>query len=110
MTEKLKPCPFQQDGESHDVRFVEMKPGHGQVGCADCGFWLPSEEAISKEEAFKRWNTRAEPTCENIGAVPEDGSRFYLVPHFKCSECGSACTLTHYAYFCPNCGAKVVEE
>ncbi len=68
MMEELKPCPFEKPGEHHDVRFVEFVPGRGQIGCADCEFWFPSEEAVTKEEAFKRWNTRAELTCPNCGA------------------------------------------
>lgn len=60
----LEPCPFQKEGQHHDVRFVEMKPGYGQIGCADCEFWFPSEEMVTKEEAFERWNTRYKRTCK----------------------------------------------
>lgn len=109
---KLLPCPFQKEGETHDVRFVELKPGYGQIGCADCEFWFPSDDMLTFEEAKARWNTRHERTCENV----------YEGREFECSECGTQWHLLErtdafdeWAHvrtpdFCPSCGAKVVRQ
>lgn len=64
MSDELKPCPFQGDGEEHHVRFVEWKPGYGQIECADCHFCIPGEAFVTRDEAVRRWNARAERTCE----------------------------------------------
>lgn len=112
MTEKLKPCPFQKEGETHDVRFVELKPGYGQVGCADCGFWFPSDEVLTKAEAFERWNTRYKRTCKSSYCKETDER--------QCHERGGtlqACAMfdpdvdgfVSSPKFCPNCGAEVID-
>lgn len=49
------------------------------------------------------------PTCRNV-ADPHDGS------HFECSKCGERWELTcgspadNHLNYCPQCGAKVVED
>lgn len=108
---ELKPCPFQKPGETHDVRFIELKPGYGQIGCADCGFWFPSEEMISRKNAIERWNTRAERTCgEPRGFIPHDQDNFGH-PSFTelwCEHCDIE--LDPEWDYCPYCGAKVVKS
>lgn len=100
---ELKPCPFQKPGETHDVRFIELKPGYGQIGCADCGFWFPSEEMISRKNAIERWNARDERACRWEAVTNPCGE----VTEFMC-ECG--CCMGYIPSFCPSCGARVVEQ
>lgn len=89
----------------------------GQVDgivCDECLLTLEAVDVYPKwhtlDELVRRWNARAERTCRNTDTVPDDGSVFYPSPHFRCSECGASYALTDYAYYCPNCGAKVVAE
>lgn len=46
------------------------------------------------------------PTCHNFGG--EEGTNGELYD-FACSACGFMCDLPDPSY-CPNCGAKVVEQ
>lgn len=122
MTKELKPCPFQKEGETHDVRFVELKPGYGQVGCADCGFWFPSDEMLTKAEAIERWNTRCKRTCRIV--IKQTDSDYRDGWHYLCSECGfpievgeadvfadgSTPIVLSHAAFCWHCGAEVVDD
>lgn len=124
MSGKLLPCPLCGCGE-----IVEYEPpgwpGGWTIACAACAC---SVARYDRNESRKSWNTRVavtdeqfaqavhdgrawEPvrTCRNTDAVPDDGG-FYPSPHFRCSECGASYSLTGYAYYCPNCGAKVAEE
>ncbi|WP_417352160.1 hypothetical protein [Gordonibacter pamelaeae] len=50
-----------------------------------------------------------ERTCRDI-AEPPKGGGFWPAPHFKCSECGGEHVSIDYVSYCPNCGAKVVDE
>lgn len=105
MTDGLKPCPFQKEGETHDVRFVELKPGYGQIGCADCGLWFPSDEMLTNAEAFERWNTRNKRTCKAIC------EQVFAEHVWRCSACGEAFDSIACIYdFCPHCGAEIVQE
>lgn len=108
MIDELKPCPFQGDGEEHDVRFVELKPGYGQIGCSDCRFWFPSEEVVAKDEAVRRWNTRFERTCRmsHVLLYDEEG-----IEGIECDECGWSDIHPwdeSTPERCPGCDAKVV--
>lgn len=107
MTETLKPCPFQKEGETHDVRFVELKPGYGQVGCADCGLWFPSDEMLTKAEAFERWNTRHKQTCEWYYEDYHDEAN-----NIWTTECGERFSWAEYGHpkCCPSCGAEVLDD
>lgn len=46
--------------------------------------------------------------CKNIHEPPKD-TTFWPAPHFKCSVCGKTHVSMDYVYFCPNCGAEVVD-
>lgn len=46
--------------------------------------------------------------CHNVHEPPTDGT-FWPAPHFKCSMCGNVHVSMDYVYYCPNCGAKVVD-
>ena len=47
------------------------------------------------------------PTCEDV-SVPR-GDVFTPYVEFKCSACGCSHVSLTYVYYCPNCGAEVVE-
>lgn len=114
MTKELKPCPFQKDGETHDVRFVELKPGYGQIGCADCGFWFPSEEVLTKAEAIERWNTRYKRTCKMVlcdDENPNGDANGYVVR--ECDHCGWRAEYqadSEPSGWCAVCGAEVLDD
>ena len=76
------------------------------------------ERLAELEDKIEQGTLIEQKTCENVSEMhPTDG--------FTCSECGitivdyveervdEECTATYYEYeikYCPNCGAKVVEE
>lgn len=112
MRDGLKPCPFcggeaiQVSGEYRDGGYQEYT---SHVKCECCGSVsqritescsLPEVEKI----AAYAWNRRAERTCHD-----EAGSQ----QSFLCSECGWFWNDPEdelgFSY-CPNCGAKVVEQ
>lgn len=47
-------------------------------------------------------------TCRNVHEPP-DGETFWPAPHFRCSKCGKAHVSMDYVFFCPNCGAEVID-
>ena len=49
-----------------------------------------------------------EKTCHNISEPPADGG-FWPAPHFKCSLCGELHVSMDYVFYCPNCGARIVD-
>lgn len=49
-----------------------------------------------------------ERTCRDVSEPPKDGG-FWPTPHFKCSECGEGHISMDYVYYCPNCGARVID-
>lgn len=113
MTELL-PCPF-CGGEAKLYSVGTGSPHYGhyhQVVCQGCltasgAYWSGEQSAIDA------WNTRAERTCHDI--KPQ-------LPYFKCDVCGMAdmgggeIWISDGFYrgqkpnYCPNCGAKVVEQ
>lgn len=104
---ELKPCPF---CGSECIDLYEGGYGNG-VYCMKCGVMMGEpihlefrvSERVSMAQAIEAWNTRAERTCEN--GMPR--SYNYL----KCSLCGSLAYKGSAEFgYCPNCGAKVVEE
>lgn len=110
-TSPLKVCPF-CGGEAK--AFYCEESGTFDVQCQQCGA-IPfigsrTSEKKTMADVIAAWNARAERTCRNTDTVPDDGSGFYPSPHLRCSECGASYALTDYAYYCPNCGAKVAAE
>lgn len=125
MTQELKPCPFCGgeaavceggiNGKMRVYGLVEHKDG-----CFFLADGLPTRYQNIMESEFDIWNTRAERTrCdENYGGT------------FVCSECGANVKDTyvgrsyvdkfgkrwygtsheHHFNYCPNCGARVVDE
>lgn len=104
MSIELKPCPF--CGGEAELVIDEPFKGFTFVECHECG----SRGSISKErQAIKAWNTRAERTARNNDAW--EG-------FFECSSCGASFKLPTsehskrfylIPFYCPVCGAKVVE-
>ena len=120
---ELKPCPF-CGGEYVRCRWNYMGDGfkYREIHCNDCGATLTkySEYIEDDIELCILWNIRAEQTCT-------------VTPDFNCSNCGKqigvvrnwemcetcdgrqtwksldheVCDVPNY---CPNCGAKVVEQ
>ena len=131
MSVGLKPCPF--CGGEAEVCIEEHTWPPVRVRCPECG--MATHWEITKIEAVKAWNTRvidcdrcqfdAVPaTDENMakrGWVRErtchNDSYRLDTSRFKCSECGKGGWWKDVAdgqdkvpSFCPNCGARVVEE
>lgn len=110
----LKPCPF-CGGKANIIVLTSMPPKYQVMHTCPVVTAKPTDTA---EEAIEAWNTRAERTCHDLGGVDEFGEEV-----FNCSKCG--CVVSLYStegmsnictskvvdtvYFCPACGAKVVE-
>ena len=103
MIDGLKPCPF-CGGEA---AFHE----HERVGveCIECGAGFACVYR-DRDEAADEWNRRSERTCR---------IKLSKTSAWHCDGCGqtldSNCfadnggRLTEYRY-CPNCGARVMDE
>lgn len=105
----LLPCPF--CGGEASVIDHHNDDGSVSVGCDNdtcLGFsglgWLYKTEA----EAIAAWNTRATLTCEVVGSYYYDDYDQY---EFEFS-CGHSVNMydKEPPNYCPNCGAKVIEE
>lgn len=117
----LVPCPF--CGAHGDI-FTDEKRTWGLIEHNDRCFFPSFPKHEIPECDFEAWNTRsvtaaavmgyeaaqAERTCTNV-SYRLDESRFH------CSECGFGCWVKDVAdgrdklpTYCPNCGAKVVDD
>ena len=94
----------------HDGQIAAM----ASRGCMGHETWLLKP---TKEEAIAAWNRRAERTCRNVCEWNIDAF------HFTCSECGAEIGGDDWGdspvfvgdyheqlSYCPNCGARVIEE
>ena len=129
MAEKLRSCPF-CGGEAHLTSDYSSELDHTfwQVW-HDCstnpgpvrhtyghalGMEISTPWCASEDAAVDLWNRRAERTCRVECYPPgHEDSLHYEV----CSECGTILTASRpgdryaaRASYCPNCGARVVEE
>lgn len=123
MSIELKPCPF-CGGEATMSSYTYSLSGLGTQYKVECeGHDCPAQPTVdwhywTAEEAAEAWNTRAERTCRIVKKWSDsdyvDGWRY------RCSECmcfipvnerdpetGDVISAANY---CPNCGAKVVDE
>ena len=135
MTQELKPCPF--CGSSNLARSVDggilpdfidsarfdyrEKPYYitCTLTCDDCGAMLQGYTATGKHEdcdpddaiddAYNKWNTRAERTCEMVKLADYSEYVAYRSGIYVCSRCGKKSVHESSWGYCPNCGAKVVE-
>ena len=99
MGDRLKPCPF-CGGEAS---IYEEIPDGYIVQCHDC---CGQTGIMTKEHAITAWNARAEQTCriENSYLIDE-------VLDQPCTELSCGHVAWQFApKFCPECGAKVVDE
>lgn len=68
----------------------------------------PEWDGHSSDDAITRIATLGRRKCKNVHEPPKD-TPFWPAPHFKCSVCGKTHVSMDYVYFCPNCGAEVVD-
>lgn len=109
MNIELKPCPF-CGGEANTIQ-TRWSNNRWYTCCPSCdtinglleGYDIAGRYE-TEAEAAEAWNTRAERTChDESGGDP---------CAFVCSQCGSVRNHPEDepVAYCPNCGAKVVEE
>lgn len=105
-TTELLPCPF-CGGEAEPFNPFDNADGTWCVLCSECASATGFEQ--TEAEAIAAWNARAVRTCHNTHE-----NRW-----FKCSACGYGFTdlyaedesdIDEQPRYCPNCGAKVVDE
>ena len=95
----LKPCPLCGGPASvyeytAGVFWTTPTVEATRIGCDRCGL------EIRGDGAARAWNTRAERTCHDEAKYPD---------FFVCSACHV--TIGKWVpRYCPNCGAKVVDE
>lgn len=118
---ELRPCPF-CGGEARIHASHHGDTHYYQVECGneyDCGAWPTVRVHHTEAEAIAAWNSRAERMCRDVNGNPHD---------FTCSECGASMytqvdecwtmiarggrpdDVIENPSYCPNCGAKVVDE
>lgn len=105
---ELKPCPF-CGGEAE---IMSSGDGFTSIGCLVCnplfGIML---QKTSRAEAIAAWNTRTERTCYLV----EHGV-LATIPSFRCWSCSKCGFGWHHSVhdkqfsYCPNCGAKVMQD
>ena len=114
-TYDLLPCPH-CGGEAEFRDGSSTKP---YIRCKECGCRTWGSHAYDKLVAA--WNRHAERMCKSVSPYGfNDRSNAF---NFKCSECGAFVDSDDMGYsplvvdeeceplrFCPNCGAKVVDE
>ena len=100
MRAELKPCPFC----GGKAAVVESSPVYlaYRVRCKRCG--AETGMYTTAIQAVRCWTDRAERMCRiktrDIDGIEED----------FCTACGNEVACYYLPHYCPNCGAKVVEE
>lgn len=129
MSEELKPCPFcegevsvvvlDDEGNIRDEEY-ERDPYSGlryAVAHDDPNGACPIatyDEPLpwlydSRDGVAHVWNRRAERTCRMEYNEEWSGDELYPTECYSCSECHHM-TSDGMPSYCPNCGAKVVDE
>ena len=107
MTNDLGPCPF-CGCEAHAALAAYASGATAHVVCDACGAKVygygRGERGL--RDAVERWNRRAERTCRVVSAK-ECGGVGYAP---GCSECGWQMADSMWHNYCPNCGARVMDE
>ena len=105
---ELLPCPFCGGEVDHQ----EMWDGAYSFTCRQCGLNARFTDDIARavpemlKGTEKKWNTRYERTCHIVEKQRySDG----LVRDLRLS-CGCHVTAADVVKYCPNCGAKVVDD
>ena len=115
----LKPCPF-CGGEAEEIEPPRKGywMGFWRIRCTGCHALMHGSHRGMNRDA---WNRRAERTCRMVDCGTHDtcivnrelsnGDVMSMKFGYRqCSECGAFvfdCPTVHY---CPNCGARVIEE
>ena len=113
MSEELKPCPF-CGGEAHFIKVKHVVGVWYTVCCddAECFGHEQSRLYTLRRLAAEAWNRRAERTCGELRGEPRHDAIGYSAAHeddeLWCEHCDIE--LDDSWLFCPNCGARVVEE
>lgn len=115
---ELLHCPF-CGGEASERTVGD----YFQIGCpnyACLAYIIDMPVYLSRQEAVNDWNTRAERTCHPF--VSSDGAGWYAI---GCSNCGHGFADNNpdkeyllriskrsdiMPRYCPNCGAKVIDD
>ncbi len=105
MSEELKPCPF-CGGEA---RFETYGGTACAVVCQTCGCGTPTMRLDDGMIAADLWNRRAERACRMEYNEEWSGDELYPTECYNCSECHYM-TSDGMPSYCPNCGAKVVDD
>ena len=107
--QELKPCPC--CGSSNGLYVLQdEKYGEWSVFCDICKTSLHNENHCdTRDDAISAWNRRAERTCRMEYNEQWSHDEYYPTECYNCSECGHM-TYDGVPTFCPNCGARVVEE
>ena len=95
--EELKPCPF---CGSNNQTIKNVWQTWRFVACECKAGGVPARDDAG---AIKNWNTRAERTCT---LITEDGNNTWHL----CTACDADFYMGHKPTYCPNCGAKVVND
>lgn len=66
------------------------------------------QAAIEAWESIKAWNSRAERTCHI--EYPYYGDAPVINGQPQCSECKTEFAVGAFPHYCPNCGARRVDE
>lgn len=103
---KLLPCPF-CGGKAKIARDVTCGYETFWAHCLECH--SQANYGHTEAEAIEAWNTRAERTCEEFGSL-RIWQECYVWSHdLSCGHEVDTLDMEPPNY-CPNCGAKVVEE
>ena len=102
MTNDLGPCPF-CGGDAKEFTGEDAAPHRWTVECDSCGAHVGSD---TRHKARAKWNRRSERTCRVVSAK-ECGGVGYAP---GCSECGWQMADSMWHNYCPNCGARVMDE
>ena len=104
----IKPCPFcggvsiETDYEGTDCCGNHFAHAY----CIDCGTEVKGDPEKSKDKAvdsaLDAWNRRAERTCHYVYDKENCA--------WRCSECGGLEPVGDHVRYCPDCGARVVDE